>query len=136
MGKKYADQEDSHYLQNFRVSNDMFWFLCQTYGKDFEKQDTHLRRALPAAKRLAIVPRWLAHASSFSQLATLYARGKSTVVSVVHQGIYIGILHKRLTPNAILFPTASELQQVMVDFEASCRLPFCGGALEVTFTPN
>ena len=33
------------------------------------------------------------------------------------------------------FPTASELEQVMVDFEALCGLPFCAGALDGTFMP-
>ena len=61
----------------------------------------------------------------------MYSVGKSIVVSVVHQGIEI--LRKRLTPNAILFPMASELQQVMVDFEALCGLPCCAGALDSTF---
>ena len=63
----------------------------------------------------------------------MYALGKSTVISVVHQGI--DILHERLTPNAILFPMASELQQVMVGFEALCRLPCCAGTLDSTFMP-
>ena len=55
------------------------------YGKYLEKETTHLRRALPQAKRLAIVLHWLAQASSFAQIAALYAIGKSTVVAVVHQ---------------------------------------------------
>ena len=87
MGRNYPDWEDSQYLQHFHVSKDTFWFLSQTYGKYFKKEDTRLRRAIPAAKRLAIVLHWLAHASSFSQLAVLYAIGKSTVVSIVHQVI-------------------------------------------------
>ena len=133
MGRKYPDWEDAQYLQHFRMSKDTFWFLSQTYGKYLERQDTRLRRAIPAAKRLAIVLHWLAHAPSFSQLAAMYALGKSTVISVVHQGI--DILRDRLTPNAIVFPMASELQQVMVDFEALCGLPCCAGALDGTFMP-
>ena len=133
MGRNYPDWEDSQYLQHFRVLKDTFWFLSQIYGKYFTKEDTRLRHAIPAAKRLAIVLHWLAHASSFSQLAVLYAVGKSTVVSIVHQGI--DVLREKLTPNTILFPTASELEQVMVDFEALCGLPFCAGALDSTFMP-
>lgn len=110
------------------MSKESFWFLSQTYAKYFEWQNTQLRRAIPAAKKIAIVLHWLAHASlacfpSFSQLATKYTLGKSTNFSVVHQGT--DIHRKRLTPNAILFPTASELRQIMVDFEALCGLPWC-----------
>ena len=61
-------------LQHFCVSKDTFWFLLQKYGKYFEKQDTRLRRAVSAAKRLAIVLHWLAHTSSFSEFSQLAQR--------------------------------------------------------------
>ena len=70
---------------------------------------------------------WLAQASSFAQIAALYAIGKSTVVAVVYQGI--DVLRVKLVPEAIRFPTGSELEQVMVDFEALCGLPCSDGAL-------
>ena len=103
------------------------------FDKYFEKQDTHLRRVLPPAKRLAVVLHWLAQASSFSELAALYAIGKSTVVAVVHQGI--AILHERLVHDAIRFPTGAELEQVMLNFESLCGLSCCGGAIDGTFMP-
>ena len=84
-------------------------------------------------QRLAVVLHWLAQASSFSELAALYAIGKSTVVAVVHQGI--AILRERLVHDAILFPTGAELEQVMLDFESLCGLPCCGGAIDGTFMP-
>ena len=133
MGRRYPDWEESQYLQHFRMSKDTFWYLSQMYGKYLEKETTHLRRALPQAKRLAIVLHWLAQASSFAQIAALYAIGKSTVVAVVHQGI--DVLRVKLVPEAIRFPTGSELEQVLVDFEALCGLPCCGGALDGTFMP-
>ncbi len=93
----------------------------------------HSRQALPQAKRLAIVLHWLAQASSCAQIAALYAIRKSTVVAVVQQGI--DVLRLKLVPEAIRFSTGSELEQVMVDFEALCGLPCCGGALDGTFMP-
>ena len=116
MRRYFPDWEENQNLQHFRLSKDTFWYLIQTFGKYFEKQDTHLRRALPPAKRLAVVLHWLAQASSLSELAALYAIGKSTVVAVVHQGI--AILHERLVHDAILFPTGAELEQVMLDLSA------------------
>ena len=82
---------------------------------------------------LAIVLHWLAQANSYSELAAMYAIGKSTVVAIAHEGI--AILCDRLVPEAILFPTGRELDQVMVDFEALCGLPCCGGALDGTLMP-
>ena len=127
MGRSYPDWEENQYLQHFRMSKDTFWYLVQTFDRYFEKQDTHLRRALPPAKRLAVVLHWLAQASSSSELAALYAIGKSTVVAVVHQGI--AILRERLVHDAILFPTGAELEQVILEFESLCGLPCCGGAI-------
>ena len=131
MGKIYPDWEQNCYLQHFRMSKDTFWYLCQTYGKYFEKATTQLRRPLVPAKRVAIVLHWLAQASSFSELAALYAIGKSTVATIVHEGVTI--LRERLVPEVILFPTGQELDRVMVDFEALCGLPCCSGALDGTF---
>ena len=110
------------------MSKDTFWYLCQTYGKYFEKPTTQLQRPLVPAKRIAIVLHWLAQASSFSELAALYAIGKSTVATIVHEGVTI--LWERLVPEVVLFPTGQELDRVMVDFEALCGLPCCGGALD------
>ena len=67
------------------MSKDTFWYLSQTYGKYLEKETTHLKQALFHTTRLAIVLHWLAQASSFAQIAALYAVGKSTIVAVVHQ---------------------------------------------------
>ena len=131
MGKIYPDWEQNCYLQHFRMSKDTFWYLCQTYGKYFKKTTTQLRRPLVPTKRIAIVLHWLAQASSFSELAALYAIGKSTVATIVHEGVTI--LRERLVPEVILFPTGQELDQVMVDFEALCGLPCCAGALDGTF---
>ena len=131
MGKIYPDWEQNCYLQHFRTSKDTFWYLCQTYGKYFVKTTTQLQRPLVPAKRIAIVLHWLAQASSFSELAALYATGKSTVATIAHEGVTI--LRDRLVPEVILFPTGQELDWVMVDFEALYGLPCCGGALDGTF---
>ena len=63
----------------------------------------------------------------------MYAARKSTVVAIAHEGI--AILRERLVPEVILFPIGRELNQVMVDFEALCGLPCCGGTLDGTFMP-
>ena len=60
---------------------------------------------------MAILLHWLALASSFSELAAMYAIGKSTVAVVVHERITI--LRERLVPKVILFPTGQELDRVM-----------------------
>jgi hypothetical protein len=133
MGRQFPDWEEAQYLQNFRMSKDTFWFLAWTYGRFFARENTRLRSAVLPAKRLTICLHWLAHDPSFAQLATLYALGKSTIVSIVHEGI--DILRTQLVPDAIMFPTGWELERVMVDFESLCGLPCYGAAIDWTFVP-
>ena len=96
-----------------------------------KKKDTKLRKAVPFAKRFAIVLHWLAHSLSFMQVSALYAVAKSTVISIVHEGV--SVLLQRLVPVSIKFPTGSELDQVITDLESLCGLPFCVGAIDGTF---
>lgn len=67
---------------------------------------------------------YLAHGLTFSQLSLLYAVGKSTAVTIVHDTI--AELKECLVPNSIKFPQGAELDQVISDFEALCSLPQVG----------
>ena len=42
MRRIFPDWEDKQYFQHFRVSKDTFLYLCQTYGKYFKQQTTHV----------------------------------------------------------------------------------------------
>lgn len=131
LGNLHADWEDVQYLQRYRMTKATFWYLYRRYGWRLEKERTKLRNPIAADKRFAITIHWLAHSSSFSELAVLYRVAKSTVVSIVHEGV--DTLRHWLVPESILFPTGEELTQVISDFEALCGLPQCGGALDGTF---
>ena len=131
MGNQFADWEEKQYLYHYRVSKATFLYLCNSYGKYMKKKDTKLRKAVPFAKRFAIVLHWLAHSLSFMQVSALYAVAKSTVISIVHEGV--SVLLQRLVPVSIKFPTGSELDQVITDLETLCGLPFCAGAIDGTF---
>ena len=122
---------DTIHLLTRIVNPDSIGIEYQTYGKNFEKTTTQLRRPLVPAKRIANVLHWLAQANSFSEVAALYAIGKSTGATIVHEGITI--LREWIVPEVILFPTGQELDRVMMDFEALCGLPCCGVALDGTF---
>lgn len=96
-----------------------------------KKEETHLRRPVPFPKRFAILLHWLSQGLTFAQLAALYAIAKSTAVGIVHEGVTV--LYEHLVAESILFPTGTELDQVMCDFESLCGLPCCAGALDGTF---
>jgi len=68
---------------------------------------------------------------SFAQLSALYAVGKATAVSIVHEEITI--LLTELVPASIVFSTGAELKQVICDMESLSGLPMCAGAIDGTF---
>ena len=98
MGNVYPDWEDKRYVQHYRMTKELFWYLCEHYGQFFKRQP------LTPGKRLVIVLHWLAQGSSYFELAALYAVGKSTVVAGVHD--LIDELRQRLAPDAIRFPNS------------------------------
>ena len=118
MGNQFPDWEEKQYLYYYHVSKATFLYLCNSYGKYMKKKDTKLRKAVPFAKRFAIVLHWLAHSLSFMQVSALYAVAKSTVISIVHEGV--SVLLQRLVPVSFKFPTGSELDQVITDLESLC----------------
>lgn len=131
LGSQFPDWEEKQYLQHYRVSKATLHYLCESYGKFLEKEDTCMRQSVPYAKRFAILLHWLAQGLSFAQLSALYGVAKSTAVSIVHEGVTM--LLRCLVPVSIRFPTGTELEQVMVDFESLSGLPMCAGALDGTF---
>lgn len=134
MGTRFPDWENKQYLlRELSYIKRHVLVLGRTYGIHLARKDTQLRASVPASKRLAVCLHWLAHGTSFTQLATLYTLGKSTIVSIVHEAVES--LRIKLVPDAIKFPMGHELEQVMVDFESLCGLPFCGGAIDGTFIP-
>ena len=131
VGRMYPDWEDSQYVAYFRMTKGVFFTVCGLYGNFLRRKDTPMRAAIPVEKRMAIVLFWLAHSVSFVSVAGLFCIGKSTAVAIVHSGVHV--LRRHMVPSAILFPTGSELDQVLCDFEALCHLPQCAGALDGTF---
>jgi hypothetical protein len=95
------------------------------------RQDTAMRRAVPARERLMITLHWLATGVRFKDLADDWGVGKSTAHAVVHQ--VVPELLKSIVPTSIKFPTSRELRDVMTDFEALCKMPQCAGAIDGCF---
>ena len=130
-GLAFPDWEDKQYLDRYRVTKATFWFLFRRYGWRLQKQNTNLRKPINTDKRFAITLHWLAHSTSFSELSIIYRVAKASIVSIVHEGMYV--LRRFLVPDSIRFSTGDELDQAIADFEALCCLPHCGGALDGTF---
>ena len=125
----FPDWEDKQYLDRYRVTKATFWFLFRRYAWRLQKQYTNLRKPINADNCFAITLQWLAHSTS-SELSIIYRVAKASIVSIVHEGMYV--LRRFLVPDSIRLPIGDELDQVIADFEALCCLPQCSGALDGT----
>ena len=131
-----AGQESEQHLKtswmtHFRMEKRTFRFLLRQYGHLLVRQSTHLRRTVPAPKRLGILLYYLCHGETFSEVAALFQVGTSTVAGIVHD--FVEALVGPITAENIVFPTGKQLQRTMARFEALCGLPMCFGAVDSTF---
>jgi hypothetical protein len=97
------------------------------------KKVTRMRNPVPAPKRLLITLHWLATGMRFKDLGDSWAIGQSTAHKVVHETVEV--LKQTFVRRSIQFPTGTELNNVINDFQALCGLPQCGGAIDGCFIP-
>ena len=67
------------------MSPQRFEALLQKVGPLILKQDTQLRKAVPAGERLAITIRYLATGDSQLSLSYAFRRGRSTISNIISE---------------------------------------------------
>ncbi|XP_065196177.1 uncharacterized protein LOC135827649 [Sycon ciliatum] len=128
---RVPDFEDEQYIVHLRLGKTEFWRLHDLYGLYLVTKDTRWRCAVASHKRLAMTLHWLAHGYTYSELARVYAVGKSTAVEMVHSTVTI--LLQRMVKKSIRFPEGDELKRVMLEFGELAHLERCAGAIDGTF---
>ncbi len=99
-----------------------------------EKQNIRMRQdVVPARKRVAVTLYWLGRGSYYDDVALIFGIGKTTVHQIVHETV--AVMNEQLVPHAIKWPGEAETFQNIVDFEALCGMPQCGGAIDGCFIP-
>ena len=88
---------------------------------------------VPARKRVAVTLYWLGRGSYYDDVALIFGIGKITVHQILHETV--GVMNEQLVPHAIKWPGDAETFQNIVDFEALCGMPQCGGAIDGCFIP-
>eukprot|EP00117_Sycon_ciliatum_P030145 scpid72153/ scgid23837/ Putative nuclease HARBI1; Harbinger transposase-derived nuclease len=116
----------------FRMDRATFVFVLQRYEHLLVKQETNMRRTIPPAKRLAVLLYYIGHGETYAEIAALFHLGQSTVAEIVHEGV--ASLAKAVSRDSILFPVGKQLTRTMRRFEELSGLPYCGGAIDGTFT--
>lgn len=120
------------WLENFRMSENTFRYLCNELRSVIEGQNTRLRRSIPTDKRVALTLWFLATGADYRTIAHLFGVSKSTV-SLVIKDVSSAIL--RLLPKYIRFPTGSVLKEVVAGFKRDYGFPQCAGAIDGTHIP-
>lgn len=83
--KELAVEDTEGYKNHLRMSEEKFEELLLKIMPKIQKQDTVMRRALPAALKLQIVLRYLATGDSFATLAFMYRVPKNTISNFIKE---------------------------------------------------
>ena len=127
-GRGTSQQEVRRVLSSGRAT---FHLAGELAERSLTREDTHLRQAISAEKRIAITLHWLGHGIAERQLASIYRVGASTVNIIIHE--VVKAINEILVPNAIVFPRGEALAQDMEEFRRLSKLKCCAGALDGTF---
>ena len=73
------------WLENFRMSNATFLYVCNEIRSSVERSDTTMRRAISVEQRVALTLWYLSTGSDFRTIGHLFGVSKSTVCIVTKQ---------------------------------------------------
>ena len=124
------------WLQNFRMSQQTFLYLCDELRSSIEKSNTVMRRAVPTEMRVALTLWFLATGADYRTIGHLFGVSKSTVC-LVTKDVCFAIV-KSLLPRYIRFPAGAVLREVIDGFEGfehDLGFPQCAGAVDGSHIP-
>jgi len=121
------------WMENFRMSQEAFKYLCDKLRPMIEKQNTRMRRCVSTERRVAITLWVLATPSEYRSVAHLFGVAWCTVCQIVRKTC-IAIVHK-LTPVYINFPSGDGLKEVVKGFKDKWGIPQCAGSIDGSHVP-
>ena len=108
------DYDDELWYANFRVTRKNFDFVLNAVKNDILHEDTVMRLAISAKRRLAITLYFFASTAEYKTFGNLFGVSRSFVCSCIRE--VCCAITKRLS-RVIRFPHGQELQQVINDYE-------------------
>ena len=76
---------DSDWVENFRMSEGTFNYICQELQAIIAKEDTVMRKAIPVRQRLAIALWRLSTNSDYRTISHLFGVSRSSVCTIVRE---------------------------------------------------
>ena len=122
------------WLDNFRMSQATFIYVCNDLRLTIEKTDTELRKAVPVEQRVALTLWFLATNADYRTIGHLFGASKSAM-SVIIKEVCTAIV-KVLLSKYIRLPSGEELKKVAEGFRDELGFPQCAGVVDGTHIPN
>lgn len=107
-------------------------FILNEISDDITRQDTVMRKAISADRRLALTLYYLASTAEYRTLAHLFGVSTSFVCICVKD--VCDAVNRRLS-RMLDFPQGEDLVQVMDCYEKNWDIPMCAGATDGTHIP-
>jgi len=121
------------WLENFRMSQCTFMYLCDELRSSIKKRDTEMRKAVPSDMRVALTLWFLATGADYRTISHLFGVSKSTVC-LVTKDVCSAII-ETLLPRYITFPTGAALREIINGFRNNLGFPQCAGAVDGSHIP-
>lgn len=121
------------WLENFRMSNATFLYICNELRSMIEKNDTNMRKAIPVEQRVALTIWFLSTGSDFRTIGHLFGVSRSTVCLVTREVCQAMVAV--LLPKYIRFPVNDGLKEVVTGFKHKWGFPQCAGVVDGTHIP-
>ena len=121
------------WLENFRMSNATFLYICNELRSAVERSDTVMREAIPVEQRVALTLWFLSTGADYRTIGHLFGVSKSAVCLVTKQ-VCTAIV-KILLPKYIKFPRSDGLKEVVDGFKHKLGFPQCAGVVDGTHIP-
>ncbi|XP_018516794.2 uncharacterized protein si:dkey-121j17.6 [Lates calcarifer] len=124
-----ADDSRNDFLKYVKMTPEEFDILLRRVGPLLTRQDTKLRKAIPAKDRLSLTLRFLATGESFKSLSCMYRIGGSTVSKIILETSTV--IHQLLQEDFLQMPKSeAEWRTVAEGFLQKWQFPHCVGALD------
>ncbi|KAM9376849.1 uncharacterized protein KZ484_009302 [Pholidichthys leucotaenia] len=124
---------NTEWLQNFRMSEDTFTYLCHKLRPCMEHQDTKFRQCVPLRKRVAIALWKLATGSVYRTIGHLFGVSNTTVCRCVQD--FCAATESLLVQEQLRFPDEGRFTEMSVYIENQWGLPLCVGVIDGFHVP-
>lgn len=123
---------DELWYANFRVKRETFLYILEKVQQDIYRNNTPMREAVSAKRRLALTLYYLASTAEYRTIANLFGVSRSFTCHCIKE-VCCAIIKK--FPKTITFPKGVELHQVVQRYEKRWGFPMCAGAIDGTHIP-